>query len=159
MSNEAYGYLEFSNYRPHEKLIESFQRATGLGLTSIPVSELHNFPENLLPKNQNHAFCFIIGDRPGSLNATYLMDYLDYAPEAKIDLPKQGRERVNLLVKALTFLTEEAKPEGFLIALTDSSQIEEIKTVDISELFEIITGDFEEDSGPPNCLYHVIEKE
>lgn len=156
MSNEVYGYIK-SNELNSESfvLLDGLQKKTGIGFTEIPSTELYNFPDELMPSEDGSYLSFIVGDRPGKTNATYLIDYVDYALEADIGLPHKGSERLKLLVKSLIIMIEEVCPERFIIALTDSSQIEEVKIVKLSKLLSTIISDCKEYT-PPDCIYDVL---
>lgn len=157
MSNEVYGYFEGSEVLDRNMLLKSLEEKTGLGVKPIPLGELYNYPTDMLPSDVEDCTAFIIGDKPGKSNATYLIDYIDYAPGADIGFPVEGRARLNLFINFLFTMIEEVKAKRFVVAITDSSQIEEVKTVNIAQLRSVITNDFAE-CDPPNCLYNVVVK-
>lgn len=154
MSNEIYGYLEAANYIDPLKLAALLEKKTGLGITSIPIVELYGFPKKLIPSKNKDVFCFLVSDEAGKTNATYLIDNLDYAQEAYIKLPLLGKDRLELLVNAFIVMIKETKATYFAVALTDSSQIEEVKTIKLSELRDTIISDCNAFS-PPDYLYEV----
>lgn len=156
MSLEVYGYLKNNSFLEKQELVSQIEQTTSLGFVPMPKEWLHNFPNDFLPINEKDIICFLIGDRPGKRNATYLIDFQDYDPIANIGLPTQCRERIKILVSAINFIIEISKTTIFLIAVTDSSQIEKFKRVKLSELLNTILKDFEEDETPPDCLYEII---
>lgn len=155
MSNEVYGYFESAEILDKQVLLESLEKKTGLGINQISFHELYNYPEELLPSDPLKCTAFILGDRPGKTNATYLIDCLDYVSDADIGLPHKGVERLKLLVNAFVSIISEARATRFFVAVTDSSQIDEVKTVKLSNLEAIMIADFE-DLVPPCCLYCVV---
>ncbi len=154
MSNEVYGYIESAAVPEWKKAFDTVQEKTGIGIKLIPNSELYNFPENLLPKNEVNSAAFIIGDIPGKTNTNYLTDYQDYAPEAEIGFPVKAKERLALLIDMFMVTIQETKANRFVVAITDSSQIDEVKSVDIDGLANLVARDFEEYS-PPDCVYDI----
>ena len=92
MSLDAYGDVEIDSSVDRAKLASQIEQQTGLGFTPIPLNELYNFPEDKLPHHEKEVLCFLIGDRPGKSNATYLIEFLDYDPDADIGLPKAWRD-------------------------------------------------------------------
>lgn len=155
MSNEVYGYFEVPEVTDKAAYLRDLQEKIALGITQIPFSELYNFPEEILPENQDQCVAFIVGDRPGKTNTTYLTDNLDYAPGADIGLPLNGRERLGLLINLFLFLIHESSPSRFVVAITDSSQIEEIKRPNLRDFGRVIYDDFEK-NGTPDCIYDVV---
>jgi len=154
MSNEVYGYLELPKTNKDTSM-RSLEERTELGIKEIPFSELYNFPKALLPSNDEYCFAFIIGDKPGKSNATYLTDYVDYAPDADIGFPSEGLERLKLLVNLLSLMIRETGATRLVVAITDSSQIDEVKEVRLDDLMPMIINDFEM-CAPPDCLYNVL---
>jgi hypothetical protein len=155
MSNEVYGYFEGSEISDMDGLFASLEEKSGIGVKPIPASELYNFPERFVPSDRDNCICFIVGDKPGKTNTTYLTDYVDYAPDADIDFPCEGKARLKLLINFLVTMIKETKTTRFVVAITDSSQIENLKTVNIAQLESAIVSDFEE-CAPPDCLYDVV---
>lgn len=154
MSNEVYGYIESGAVSEWEKAFEIVQVNTGIGIKIIPESELYNFPENLLPKKEAQSAAFVIGDTPGKTNTTYLTDYQDYAPESEIGFPVNAEERLALLIDMFMVTIQETQANRFVVAITDSSQIDDVKNVDIEEFANLVARDFEEFS-PPGCVYDI----
>ncbi len=155
MSNEVYGYFESTQISDPDEFLKLLEESTRIGIKRIPVSELYNYPENMLPRDSGFCVAFIIGDRPGVTNTTYLTDIQDYAPESDIDLPYEGKVRLKLLTNFLVTMIQKVKARRFVVAITDSSQIEETKTVVVGELESVIFADFAE-RVPPDCLYDVV---
>ncbi len=154
MSNEVYGYIESAAGPEWERVFAIVQDKTGIGIKLIPESELYNFPENLLPKNEVASAAFIIGDIPGKTNTSYLTDYQDYAPEAEIGFPVKAKERLALLIDMFMVTIQETKANRFVVAITDSSQIDDVKSVDIDGFSNLVARDFEE-FAPPDCVYDI----
>ncbi|MDH5180068.1 MAG: hypothetical protein OEZ39_11365 [Gammaproteobacteria bacterium] len=157
MSNEVYGYLEWNHPIDSEKMLTTIQQSTNLGIERITIEELYNFPEKLLPADKDKCLPFIIGDRPGKTNSTYLIDYLDYAPEADIGLPVNGKERLMILLDFLKIMFVHSKCDRFVVAITDSSQIEESKVVSLDKMNAEIMSDFEQ-CAPPDCVYEIVKE-
>ena len=155
MSNEVYGYFETSSVTNIDALLHLLQNETGLGIKTIPFSELYNYPQGMLPKNKRRCAAFIIGDKPGKINTTYLTDYMNYAPNADIGFPCNGKERLKILVNLFVSMIQKVDATRLVVAITDSSQIEEVKTVNLENLEPLIYKDFAE-CAPPDCLYEVI---
>ena len=156
MSNEVYGYLEAVEMSGKTALLAEIQAKTGIGIKQIPLSELYNFPQEILPTNKDRCVSFIVGDRPGKTNTSYLTDYMDYAPEADIGFPIKGRERLSLLLELFTIMIHEFNSSRFVVAITECSQIDEIKSLSLQNFENIIYEDFERCDAPPDCIYEVI---
>ena len=156
MSNEVYGYLEVSEMADKTELLAKLQDKTGLGVKEIPFSKLYNFPQSILPANENRYLAFIIGDRPDKENTSYLTDYMDYAPEANIGLPIKGKERLFLLIKLFTTMIHEFDSCRFVVAITECSQVEKIKIIKIQDLESVLYDDFELYEAPPDCIYDIM---
>ncbi|ELY3624070.1 hypothetical protein SMX14_003318, partial [Cronobacter malonaticus] len=71
-----------------------------IGIAKIKKEELYNFPNELIPTSDCYAF--LISDRPHYPNASYLIDYMDYVPEADIGFPVEGKARLNILLDMLS---------------------------------------------------------
>ena len=154
MSNEVYGYIESAVVSDWAKTFSKIEDKTGIGIKLIPKSELYNFPENVLPGETVESAAFIIGDSPGKANATYLADYQDYAPDAEIGFPVSGKERLALLINMIMVTIEETKSSRFVVAITDSSQVDDVKKVDVSGFENMVVRDFE-GFAPPDCVYDI----
>jgi hypothetical protein len=154
MSNEVYGYFDVSQIANRDAFFAQLQEKTGIGIKSINFSELYGFPKYLLPTNMSRYAAFIIGDKPGKTNTTYLTDYLDYAPGADIGFPVSGKVRLRLLIGLLVSMILESHSRRLVVAITDSSQIEQVKDINFEDLGTTIETDFEE-FAPPDCIYNV----
>lgn len=153
MSNEVYGFAEFVEAVPSSEIItQKLQESAGLGIALIQSAELYNFTSDQMPKPKS--IIFMVSDRPGSNNATYLVDFEDYAPDAQIGLPNKGLERLNLLVNTIESLFADHRANRVCIAITDSSQIEESKMISRKSLRKVLLSDFEK-IAPPCCLYDI----
>ena len=153
MSNEVYGFARLPS-PPDDaaRICRDLESGTGLGVYQIPVNELYGFTE--VPGPDDACFVFSVSDRPGNKNATYLVDYLDYADGAHIGMPLKGKERVRLLVRFVDLLFSEWRACSVSLAVTDSSQIEETKAVTPDDLFRTLVTDLEE-CAPPDVLYQI----
>ncbi|WP_347253686.1 hypothetical protein [Leminorella grimontii] len=155
MSNDVCGYIVSSITREEENALTNYFFKKDLGLQQIPDNELYNFPVDLLPKDSD--FIFLIGDRPGYPNATYLIDYLEYDPESSdIGFPSNPKERLNILLDALVDMIKITNAEKMVVALTDCNQIEAVKKINLSEIYDVIHADFEKYRAPPDTLYEII---
>lgn len=154
MSNEVYGFIDFISppNTPQEICSEIVSR-TGLGCFEISDSELYGFPPSTCPSRTS--FVFLITDNPNSKNATYLVDYLDYSDEARIGMPLRGKDRIKMLVRVIDLLFEMHSILRVAIAITDSSQIEEIKEVKHQSMYDVLVSDCEK-LAPPSILYLVV---
>lgn len=154
MSNDVYGYIEPVLSR--EKIIELNKLITHsqLGIQKIPKRELYNYPDNYIPVGDT--FNFTIGDVPGYPNATYLIDYDEYAPNADIGFPPAPKERLDILINTLIDMIRITNAQKMVVAMTDCSQIETIKRIKFSEMREVIHADFLREQGPPDTLYEIV---
>jgi len=156
VSNEVYGFAEFAEpISSAREIADKLQQSTGLGIILIRPDELYNFPADYQP--EANSVIFMVTDRPGSNNATYLVDFENYAPEARIGLPIDGVDRLDLLVVTIETLFTDHGAKRVCIAITDSSEIEECKTASRRSLREVLICDFKE-LAPPCCLYEINEE-
>lgn len=155
MTSEVYGYLIANEPLNHTELCADIEIKTNIGIAPILQSALYDFPEELLPSSTDNPFCFVIGDKPGTTMATLLLFYIDFAPEADIDIDISRIKRLELLVNAIKSIISMTKATRFVIALTDSCQIEEAKSINLKDLRETLIRDLEKYS-PPDCIYDVI---
>lgn len=156
MSNDICGFVEFNPGRVIEiSELVGLAESYCIGLREQDVRELYNFPSDMLPAHANNTIVFGVNDGGGAKNATYLIDALDYAPEAEIGLPTNWRDRLRLLVNFLIDLASLGNVSRLVVALTDSSQIERISNVDMSDIDRVIFGDVENAQGAPNTLYEI----
>jgi hypothetical protein len=155
MSNEVYGYIVSNSVSDWGCFFKAIEETTGLGIALISDKELYNFPESMLPEESTPHASFIIGDRPRKKNATYLIDYQNYAPEANIGSPIDAGSRLRLLTSMFLTLVKESNAERFVVAITECSQIDEFKQVPIENMHELIVGDFEK-YYPPDVAYEII---
>ena len=153
VSNDVYGFAEFTSpICSAEEIADDLQQSIGLGVVLISADELFNFTADYQPADNSMAF--VVTDRPGSRNATYLVDFENYAPEAQIGLPTCGAQRLDLLVTAIESLFSRHHANRVCIAITDSSEIEECKAVSRSAFREVLLRDFKA-LAPPCCLYDI----
>lgn len=157
MSSEVYGYVVSSEVFDWKECFFSIEKKTGIGIAQIDKSQLYNFCEDILPNESLSFMAFIIGDKPGKKNTTYLTDYQDYSIEANIGLPLGKKQRLNLLIDMFMTVIKDTKASRFVVAINDSSQVDEVKKVNLEELAVVIKKDFEE-LGLPDCIYDVFIK-
>ncbi|MCP8467944.1 hypothetical protein NK553_28800 [Pseudomonas sp. ZM23] len=155
MSNDVCGYIEipkFENTNALKKYIEGIE----IGVQEIKPEELFNYPEKLKPSESS--YIFLIGDRPGSKNATYLTDYYEYDPfTSTTGFPSNPTERLKILTNTLTEMFNISKTSKMVIAITDSNQVSKIKTIKIHNFERTILDDFSINDGPPDTIY-IIER-
>lgn len=154
MSNDVCGYIESSLNKKTGSALKNYIESQTVGIMSISQDQLYNFPEEFLPLEDS--YIFLIGDRVGYSNATYLIDYLDYAPEADIGLPNGAKERLNILIDVLTDMFVTIHAQRMVVALTECNQIDRVKRINLSEMRNVIHADFKEYQGPPDTLYEII---
>ena len=124
----------------------------GLGITFHSREELYGFPEHIRP--QGSCLCFWLGDRPGYNTASYLIDYVDYAPEAEIGMPRKGADRLALLVKCLRDMLTHPQVCELVSAMMECGQIDASEEVVLSGLERVLERDFKKQA-PPNKLYRI----
>ncbi|MGG7448524.1 hypothetical protein ACQ3G7_20920 [Kosakonia oryzendophytica] len=153
MSNDVCGYISPSLDLEGENNLDRYKKNQKIGIIEIGKEQLYNFPVGFLP--MDGCYAFLIGDRPDYPNATYLIDYLDYAPEADIGFPLSGKERLNILLDVLRDIFIITNAKKMVIALTDGNQIEHTRKIKFSELYDVIHADFELHEAPPDTLYEI----
>jgi hypothetical protein len=148
----AYGYLQaqvdVSELRVRIRVLDA---SAGPVVVEEPVDTLHNFPPDLMPQDGS-AVCFSIYDGPGRRGAQYLLNGLDFAPDADIGLPTQAVQRLKLLTCLLNHLLAIPGVRRLAIALTDFDEIERVTVLSAGELERTIVEDCASYS-PPNVLY------
>lgn len=155
MSNDVRGYIELSNGVDVTPLKTFIEKKYDIGIGPINSDELYNFPPTALPDSNKINFIFAIGDDNEYYNASYLIDYMDYAPEADIGFPTKAKDRLNILLDTLVDLIKITHATKMMVALTECNQIETIKKIKLSELYDVIHADFEEYQAPPDTLYEI----
>ncbi|PIT08404.1 hypothetical protein BGI30_08870 [Snodgrassella alvi] len=156
MSNDVRGYINFLGDKNLTPLLISIEKKYNIGIKKIKADELYNFPSSILSSNNEAKFIFIIGDDNEYYNASFLIDYLDYAPEANIEFPIAAKDRLNILLDVMSDLIRIANASKMVISITECNQIEIIKRINFSEMRDVIHADFEEYQGPPDTLYEII---
>lgn len=154
MSNDVCGYIEPILSPDKINKLTRFIKHSQLGIQKISRNELYNYPDNLLPVN--HMFIFLIGDGPGYPNATYLIDYDQYAPDTDIGFPADPKERLDILINTLIDMIKLTNATKMVVSMTECNQIETIKKINFSEMREVIHADFEAYQAPPDTLYEII---
>ncbi|UWQ08589.1 hypothetical protein K3X41_03090 [Aliiroseovarius crassostreae] len=154
MSNEVYGYVNCPPQQSVAQFLRQLEQKSGIGISQIPFEELYNIPETALPKKTDVYFAFLISDKPGGKNASYLIDALDYAPEADIGLPRLAIDRVSKLVALLKDIAKEDFVSRLVVAICDSSNIEDVMFLKADQLEDVIGDDLKYNS-PPDRVYFV----
>jgi hypothetical protein len=154
MSNDVCGYIELILNKFNINKLDKFIVDSQLGIQKISKNELYNYPDNLIPND--NIFTFLIGDVPGYPNATYLIDYEQYAPNTDIGFPANPKERLNILIDTLIDMIKITNASKMVVSMTECNQIEIIKRINFSEMRDVIHADFEEYQGPPDTLYEII---
>ncbi|HHE6471086.1 TPA: hypothetical protein ACPFI9_003757 [Providencia rettgeri] len=156
MSNNVYGYLQPEIGTTIDfNLLEKYMADTPLNIRVITKMELFNYPDEYLP--EDGCFIFDIADGKNSINATYLIDYLEYDPEtADIGFPSDPKERLNILLDTLSEMIKISNAKKMVVSLNECEQIETIKKIRVFELYDVIHADFEEYQAPPDTLYEII---
>lgn len=156
MSNDVRGYINYLGEENLTSLIDSIEKKYNIGIKNIGINELYNFPDSMLPNTKQKQFIFVIGDDNEYFNASFLIDYIDYAPEADIGFPNIAEDRLNILFNVMSEIIKITNASKMVISLTDSCEIESIKKINFSEMREIIHADFEAYQAPPDTLYEII---
>lgn len=156
MSNDVRGYIYFLGEENLTSLIDFIKKKYNIGIKSIEINELYNFPDSMLPNTKQKQFIFVIGDDNEYFNASFLIDYIDYAPEADIGFPNIAEDRLNILFNVMSEIIKITNASKMVISLTDSCEIETLKKINFSEMREIIHADFEAYQAPPDTLYEII---
>lgn len=154
MSNDVYGYIELRSNKDELFPLMNYISSCSLNIRKISKEELFGFPVELMP--DKNAFVFDIADGPNSINATYLIDYNEYDPETStIGFPPGAKDRLNILVDTLSDLFNITNAQRMVVALTVCNQIETVKKIKFTELYNVIHADFEEYQAPPDTLYEI----
>lgn len=154
MSNDVYGYMLPDKSIDYKFELEDYVKACSINIRKIEKSELFNYPLNLMP--HTGAFIFDISDGPNSMNASYLIDYDEYAPDTDIGFPADPKERLNILINTLVDMIKITNASKMVVSMTECNQIETIKKIKFSEMREVIHADFEAYQAPPDTLYEII---
>ena len=155
MSNDICGYIYPPLDREVENALSKYISGSKIGISQITREELYNFPSGFIPPDG--LFYFLIGDRPSYPNATYLIDYNEYDPDTSdIGFPPGAKERLSILVDTLNYMFKITNAQRMVVALTECNQIETIKKINISELYDVIHADFEFYQSPPDTLYEIV---
>ncbi|WP_124369148.1 MULTISPECIES: hypothetical protein [unclassified Pseudomonas] len=154
MSNDVCGYV-FPPPSPDAWVaLDKYISESDLGIFKISSAELFNYPPQLLPSEET--FVFLIGDRPGYPNATYLTDYNQYDPlYSDIGFPGDPVERVKILLAAIFKIIAICECKKLVFSISESSQIEVIKKIDVFSIVDVVLSDFERAQAPPDALYEV----
>lgn len=154
MSNDVCGYIIPSLNRDKEILLLEYISKISIGICNINHGELYNFPEEYIPSD--NYFSFLIGDKPGYPNATYLIDYNEYDPEfSDIGFPSGAKERLKILLDTLTDIIRITNSKRMVVAMTECNQIETVKKINFSDFYDEVYKDFEKYQAPPDTLYDI----
>ena len=157
MSNDVCGYITPSLNREKEMLLLKYISSISIGICKIKYNELYNFPEEYIPSSD--CFAFLIGDRPGYPNATYLIDYDEYDPESSgIGFPPGAKERLKILLDTLADIIRITNSKRMVVAMTECNQIETVRKVNFSDFYDEVYKDFEKYQAPPDTLYDITVK-
>ena len=159
MSNDIVGVLYVrSDSTSAVDLLNSVAAESVLGVTVVAVDEAQS---RLVPHPvavHTGSAGFIVADRKGGSNASYLIDGTDYVSDAKIGLPLRSSDRLQLLFDLLSGILASPALAQVSIALMDCGQIEEVKATTPSAMEETIRHDMLEYS-PPDTLYIIVPEE
>jgi hypothetical protein len=100
--------------------------------------------------------CFRISDTPGGKSASYLVDMIDYAPDAKIGLPSLRLDRLGLLIDWITAILNSSEIRRVIIVISDENEVEAVVKLSLFDIRRRIITDCE-DYAPPNKAY-LVEK-
>ena len=154
MSNDVYGYILPDINIDYKLKLDDYIKVCSINIRKIEKRELFNYPINLIPNME--AFIFDISDGPNSINATYLIDYDQYAPDTDIGFPADPKERLDILINTLVDMIKITNASKMVVSMTECNQIETIKKISFSEMREVIHADFEAYQAPPDTLYEII---
>lgn len=100
MSNDVCGYITPSLNQEGEDMLNKYIFSPEIGISKITSEFLYNFPKEFIPSGD--VFSFLIGERPGYSNATYLIDCNECDPETSdIGFPPEAKERLNIILGTL----------------------------------------------------------
>lgn len=152
MSCFIYGYFQCAALKDLDVIIEAVEHI-GLGIEIGNELGLENFPDSYLPSIDSLTLRFEIGSKVGSNDATMLLWDDDLDPNHSIGvLPYKFEDRIRLLIKAIDRVVEYFDVNKFIIAITDSCQIESIVNCNFSDLKKTIFLSCA-DMCPPNRLF------
>ncbi|PXZ06884.1 hypothetical protein DKK70_09490 [Gilliamella apicola] len=154
MSNDVYGYILLNTKLDYKSTFNNYIKSSSLNIRDINKRELFNYPPNLIPNNES--FIFDIADGPNSINAEYLIDYSEFAPDTDIDFPTDPKERLDILINTLIDMINITNTSKMVVSMTQCNQIETIKKIKFAEMRDVIHADFAKYQNPPNTLYEII---
>jgi len=150
MSTVLYGYIETESDADRPYLLRRMAHSVVAEISERSLSELYNWPFEWQPKE--NAFGFTVYDSKNKRSAEYLVDYVDYAPEAAIGLPTEKDARLRVFTNAIRDLLASKGVTRLLVAVTDCNQIEDSIEIHIDEFFDVLQRNLIENQ-PPNRLY------
>ena len=154
MSNDVYGYILPDPNTDYKLTLERYLQTCSLNIRQIEQSELFDYPTYLIPHTES--FIFDISDGPNSINATYLIDYDQYAPDTDIGFPADPKARLDILINTLIDMIKITNTSKMVVSMTECNQIETIRRIKFSDMRKVIHADFKAYQGPPNTLYEII---
>lgn len=153
MSNDVVGYAVLS--RP--ELVSGWwedasacARTLGIGLRRVGPGDLYGIRPDAA--DESRGLCFRVTDGPEKENASYLVDCVDYSPDAVIGLPLKGEVRLGLLLGWGKAMLRRVGVESFSLVLTDSNILEGVRRADPVAVWDLLVRDCE-DYCPPNMAY------
>lgn len=154
MSCFIYGYFQCSIVKDYGPIMAAVENL-GLGVAFGNDLGLENFQKNYLPDTGCPHLKFEIGSRVGSNDATMLLWSEDLDPNHSMGvLPYKLEDRVRLLNQALQRIIEYFGANKFVVALTDSCQIESVVSCNFLRVENQFLIDCKE-KWPPNRLYFI----
>lgn len=156
MTNHIYGFVQPREQAESSQLLLSLSEIdsqTMLGFFIENLSDLYGFPEAIKQDAKDtNSVVFYIGDNKERKEATYLIDGLDYAPEARITLPKKSNDRIELLVSFILRIAHVETVKRVFVAMTENNEIDSVIKVNWENFHNLLLGDCKV-AGPPNILY------
>ncbi len=125
MSSFICGYIEPILSENKLNNLSNYIKNSQLGIEKISKDWLINYPNYLIPND--NIFTFLIGDVPGYPNATYLIDYCEYAPDTDIAFPPDPKERLDILINTLIDMIKITHASKMVVSINECDQIETIK--------------------------------
>lgn len=156
MNNYIFGYLAEIKCNNYKQVLDEIAGKYGIGLKEILTEQLFQFTEKYLPNKNQTNFVFSMSDSAERVEADYLIDYLDYAPEMQCKFPSSGKDRLLILIDILKDMMIQSKCSKLVISLTDSGYIYSYKSIVFAHLSRILLDDFEKNQGVPDTLYEII---
>ena len=155
MTNLVYGFLEVKNAVDRSEFYNLIQSKVSIGFEQIKAYQLIGFPEHFFYEYNENCLCFILGDKPGKRSVPNLLNFMDFADDAMVDYPKKATDQVNFLTQSLQIIVSSIETKRFVVALTDSCEIEETKIIGLQSLSKEILSDVKSFQGPPGIIHDI----